>query len=159
MTATSTARAIELAVDTDLQTRIAVGDRVAITLPTNGSTTGTVSAIGGVATVPAPNTSGGSSSPTVAVQITPNDPGATGVLDHVPVQVGITTETVADVLTAPVTALLALSGGGYAVEVAAANATHTLVPVSIGLFDDSDGLVQISGPGLAEGQRIIVPAS
>jgi hypothetical protein len=33
------------------------------------------------------------------------------------------------------------------------------VPVRLGLFDDAAGLVQVTGPGLAAGQRIVVPAS
>ena len=58
----------------------------------------------------------------------------------------------------PVDALLALAGGGYAVEVAAGR-VHHLVAVTPGLFDDADGLVQVSGRGLAAGQRVVVPAT
>ena len=29
--------------------------------------------------------------------------------------------------------------------------------VTLGLFDDADGLVQASGPGLFAGQQIVVP--
>ena len=35
---------------------------------------------------------------------------------------------------------------------------HELVGVSIGLFDDSAGMVQVSGGGLAAGQRVVVPS-
>ncbi len=59
----------------------------------------------------------------------------------------------------PVDALLALASGGYAVEEVAEGGVHHLVAVSIGLFDDADGLVQVSGPGLAAGQRVVVPAT
>ena len=48
----------------------------------------------------------------------------------------------------PVDALLALAGGGYAVEVAEGR-VHHLVAVTLGLFDDAEGLVQVSGPGLS----------
>jgi hypothetical protein len=34
---------------------------------------------------------------------------------------------------------------------------HHLVAVTTGLFDDADGLVQVSGPGSAAGQRVVVP--
>ena len=54
------------------------------------------------------------------------------------------------------TALLAQSGGGYAVEVVGAGASNHLVPVSLGLFDDADGLVQVTGSGLAAGQKVVV---
>jgi hypothetical protein len=64
-----------------------------------------------------------------------------------------------------VTALLARSDSGYAVEVAgtsanaAAAAANHLVPVSLGLFDDADGLVQVTGAGLAAGQHVVVPGT
>ena len=49
------------------------------------------------------------------------------------------------------------SGGGYAVEEVTGSGRHYLVPVSLGLFDDADGLVQVIGPGLAAGQHVVVP--
>jgi hypothetical protein len=67
---------------------------------------------------------------------------------------------VPNVLAVPVHALLARSGGGGdAVEVAAGNGTHHLVVVRPGLFDDAAGMVQVSGPGLAAGQRVVVPGN
>jgi hypothetical protein len=33
------------------------------------------------------------------------------------------------------------------------------VAVGLGLFDDARGLVQVTGAGLAAGQRVVVPAS
>jgi hypothetical protein len=36
---------------------------------------------------------------------------------------------------------------------------HQLVGVGVGLFDDAAGMVQVSGSGLAAGQRVVVPAS
>ena len=57
----------------------------------------------------------------------------------------------------PVAALLALAGGGYAVEEIDSNGAHRLVAVELGIFDDADGLVQVSGAGVAAGQRIVVP--
>jgi hypothetical protein len=75
------------------------------------------------------------------------------------VQVGVTTASVPNALVVPVTALLARSSGGYAVEVVAAGGANRLVPVSLGLFDDADGLVQVTGSGLAAGQNVVVPAT
>jgi len=40
---------------------------------------------------------------------------------------------------------------------AATNGGRHLVPVTLGLFDDAAGLVQVSGSGLAAGQRVVVP--
>jgi hypothetical protein len=33
------------------------------------------------------------------------------------------------------------------------------VPVSLGIFDDAHGLVQVTGSGLSAGQRVVVPSS
>ncbi len=52
---------------------------------------------------------------------------------------------------------LAKSGGAYEVEVAATNGGRPLVAVTLGLFDDAAGLVQVSGSRLAAGQRVVVP--
>ena len=71
--------------------------------------------------------------------------------------VSITTESVQDALAVPIDALLALAGGGYALEVAEGR-VHRLEAVSLGLFDDADGLVQVSGQGVSAGQRVVVPS-
>jgi multidrug efflux pump subunit AcrA (membrane-fusion protein) len=93
------------------------------------------------------------------VDVTPSDPAATGTWDQAPVQVTVTTASVPGALVVPVTALLARSGGGYAVEVVDPGGTHHLVSVSLGLFDDADGLVQVTGSGLAAGQEVVVPTA
>jgi hypothetical protein len=178
MQATSTTRQVEVALDASQQTDVAVGDEVTITLPNNQTTPGVVSSVGTVATCPSSSGSGGSSfssaapgsgtcssgsagstTPTITVDVTPSDPAATGTWDQAPVQVGITTASVPSALAVPVTALLAQSGGGYAVEVVGAGGTSHLVPVSLGLFDDADGLVQVTGSGLATGQAVVVPTA
>jgi hypothetical protein len=178
MQATSTTRQVRLALDASQQTSVAVGDRVSITLPNNKTTPGVVSSVGTVATCPPSSGSSGSgsssaasgtdtcssngsgsSTPTITVGVTPSHPAATGTWDQAPVQIGITTATVPNALVVPVTALLARSGSGYAVEVVAAGARNHLVPVSLGLFDDAEGLVQVTALGLAAGEEVGVPAT
>ena len=176
---TSTTRQVQVALDASQQTNVAVGDKVSITLPNNQTTPGVVSSVGTVATCPpgsgsggsgsssaAPGTdtcssasSGSSTTPTITVDVTPSDPAGTGTWDQAPVQVGITTASVPDAVVVPVTALLAQPGGGYAVEVVGAGASNRLVSVSLGLFDDADGLVQVTGSGLAAGQRVVVAST
>jgi len=172
---TSTTRQVQVALDASQQTSVAVGNKVSITLPNNHTTQGVVSSVATVASCPSSPGSGGSgsssasagtdtcasgSTPTITVDIAPSDPRATGTWDQAPVQVGITTDSVPDALVVPVTALLAQSGGGYSVEVAGASGVgNRLVPVSLGLFDDADGLVQVTGPGLAAGQQVVVPTT
>jgi hypothetical protein len=157
---TSTARQVKLALDASEQASVKVGDTVTITLPDNQTTPGRITYVSSVATVPASSGHGGEeeSSPTVEVDATPTDPAATGHLDQAPVNVEITTERAENVLAVPVDALLALAGGGYAVEVAEGH-VHRLAAVTVGLFDDAEGLVQVSGQGLSAGQRVVVPAS
>jgi hypothetical protein len=175
--ATSTTREVQMALSASQQTDVAVGDRVSITLPDNQTTPGVVSSVGAVAACPASSGSGsapssaaprtdtcssgssGSTTPTIAVGVTPSHPGATGTWDEAPVQVGITTASIPDALVVPVTALLASSSGGYAVEVVGARHSNHLVAVSLGLFDDADGLVQVTGPALAAGQEVVVAST
>jgi hypothetical protein len=155
LAATSTTREVSIALDATLQSQVKVGDKVTITLPDASTTPGVVTSVGTVATA----ARGADSSPTITVTVKPTHPAATGRLDKAPVQVSITTATIRHALVVPVAALVALSGGGYAVEVVAADGVHHLVPVSLGLFDDSDGLVQVTGSALTAGQRIVVPSS
>jgi hypothetical protein len=178
---TSTTREVQVALDASQQTDAAVGDKVSITLPNNQTSPGVVSSVGTVATCPSSSGSGGSGSssaapgtgtcssassgssttPTITVDVTPSDPAATGTWDQAPVQVGITTASVPDAVVVPVTALLARPGGGYAVEVVGAGVgtSNRLVSVSLGLFDDADGLVQVAGSGLAAGQKVVVAST
>jgi hypothetical protein len=178
--ATSTARQVSIALDASQQSEVAVGDKVTITLPNNQSTPGVISSVGTVASTGSGSgssgtgsggtgsggtgSSGGSSSggsgssnPTITVLVKPSDPAATGTWDQAPVNVTITTATASNVLVAPIDAVLAQPGGGYAVEVVDPSGVHHLVAVTLGIFDDADGLVQVSGSALAAGQRVVVP--
>jgi peptidoglycan hydrolase-like protein with peptidoglycan-binding domain len=155
----STARQVKVALDAAQQASVKVGDAVTITLPDNQTTPGRITYVSSVATVPSSKGGGQEeSAPTIEVNITPTDPSSTGHLDQAPVNVSITTESVHDVLAVPIDALLALAGGGYAVEVAE-GPVHRLEAVSLGLFDDADGLVQVSGQGVSAGQRVVVPVT
>ena len=156
---TSTRRVVTIALDASEQTSVKVGDPVVITLPDNSTTPGRVSFVGTVATTPSDQNGSGSSAPTIEVDVTPDHPAATGRLDQAPVDVSITTATVRNVLAVPVSALIALAGGGYAVEESESTGVHQLVGVSVGLFDDAAGMVQVSGGGLAAGQHVVVPSS
>jgi hypothetical protein len=148
--ATSARRVVTIALDAAQQSQVKAGDKVTITLPAGRATPGVVSSVGTVAT--------SGNNPTITVTVTLNHPKAAGTLDQAPVTVSITTATVNNALVVPVNALLARASGGYAVEEVSPGGRHHLVPVTLGLFDDAAGLVQVSGPGLAAGQRIVVPA-
>lgn len=152
---TSTARQVSIALDAAQQSEVKVGDMVTITLPDNRTTPGVVSSVGTVASAHGGGSSG--SAPTITVLVKPRDPAATGTWDRAPVNVTVTTGRVSHVLVVPVDALLAQVGGGYAVEVVGGGGLRQLVPVSLGLFDDAAGTVQVSGSRLAAGQRVVVP--
>jgi hypothetical protein len=152
LTVTSTARQVSIALNADQQSEVAVGDKVTITLPNNQTTPGVISSVG---TVAAAGQNGGS--PTITVLVNPTEPAATGTWDQAPVNVTITTGSVTNALVVPVDALLAQADGGYAVEVVGTDGIHRMVPVSLGLFDDADGLVQVTGISLTVGQQVVVP--
>lgn len=175
--ATSTTRQVEVDLDAAQQTGVKVGDNAQIQLPTNQTTQGVVSAIGTVASSggssssgssggssgssssSASSNSGSSQATTIPVYIALNDPQAAGTLDQAPVQVQISTAGVANATIVPVNALLVQAGGQYSVETVDAHGVHRLVPVTVGLFDDADGLVQVTGTGLVAGDRVVVPAT
>jgi peptidoglycan hydrolase-like protein with peptidoglycan-binding domain len=156
---TSTRRVVTIALDASSQTSVKVGDPVVITLPDNSTTPGRVSYVGTVATTPSGDNGNDSGTPTIEVRVTPTHPAETGRLDQAPVDVSVTTDTRRGVLVAPVDALLALASGGYAVEAVAADDTHRLIPVQLGLFDDSQGLVEVQGDGIHTGLAVVVPGS
>ena len=152
LSASSTRRLVTIALDPSLQGEVKTGEKVSIMLPTGRATPGVVSSVASVATPAA-----GNADASITVQVVPIRPAALGHLEQAPVQVTITTASVDRALVVPVNALLAQASGEYAVEVAGRRGHH-LVPVSTGLFDDAAGLVQVSGRGLAAGQRVVVPS-
>ena len=91
---------------------------------------------------------------TVTIALDGTPPGA--AYDQAPVNVNITTQTAGHVLAVPVNALLALTGGGYGVDVVTGKTSH-LVGVTTGLY--SDTLVQVSGSGITAGSLVEVPSS
>ncbi|KAB2350865.1 peptidoglycan-binding protein [Actinomadura rudentiformis] len=154
--ATSSRRQVMVELDPGQQSQVKVGDRAQITLPDNRTTPGKVSRIGTVAK--SSDDDKDSSSSTLPVYITLTRPKDAGKLDEAPVQVQITTDGVKRALTVPVTALMGQAGGGYVVEVADAAGGRRLVPVRLGIFDNDNGLVQVSG-ALSVGDQVVVPAS
>ena len=171
LTGSSLTPVVTIDLDASLQTEVAVGNKVSITLPDGSLTPGVISQI---ATVASSSSSGNSASDndngnggdngngnsgsgpaTITVLVSLTDPKAAGTLNQAPVEVTITTGSVSNVLIVPVDALLAQPGGGYAVEVTGPGGHH-LVTVTPGLFDDAAGMVQVTG-NLRPGQHVVVP--
>jgi hypothetical protein len=155
--ATSDEQVVTIALDVSLESEVAAGDAVTVTLPNGTTTPGTVSQVGAVAGTS--TATDGATTTTIPVTVTLSDPAAVGRLDQAPVTVNITTATARDVLAVPVTALLARSPGGYVVEVVGPRSARRYVSVTVGpVFDDDTGMVQVSG-NLAPGQRVVVASS
>ena len=127
---------------------LSVDDPVTVEMPDRTRTPGTVTSVASVATI----TSDGRT--IIEVEITLGDPAAAGGLDEAPVEVDVITDSVSDVIAVPVTALLALREGGYAVEVDNGGGT-TLIAVEPGFF--ADGLVELIDTDLEPGSRVVVP--
>jgi hypothetical protein len=180
LTATGTTPVVTVDLGVDQEYLVKPGDAVSVVLP-DGTTTvgGRVESVGTVATCSGGGTgtggsagsglggqspcasagsnggAGSNSSPTVTVTITLDSTPAGATLDQAPVNVNITAQTVDNVLAVPVSALLALAGGGFGVQVVTGDTSH-LVGVTTGMY--SNTLVQVSGPGLTAGMRVEVPS-
>jgi len=145
------ARTVSVPVDPALPP-VSVGERVSIVLPSLARTPGRVTAIG-----PVPATAGsgsGSSGAPDVITVTPDMPGVTGTGTGVPVQVSLTVASARQVLAVPVSALLALAGGGYGLEIVLRSGADRLIGVTPGSF--AGGLVQVSGAGLVPGTKVVV---
>lgn len=160
--ATSTRRRVEIDLDPSEAGTVAVGDRARVVLPDNSTTAGKVTRIGTVAGGGSGSASGEeseSTSSTIPVYVKLERDNDASAIDETPVQVEITTDRVKDALSVPVTALLARAGGGYAVEAVGDHGQRELVSVELGAFDHANGLVQVTGSGLAAGDQVVVPAT
>ena len=89
----------------------------------------------------------------VEVSIFLDDPSLGESFHGYPVDVEIVTEEAVGVLAVPVKGLVALSEGGYAVEVER-DGELTLVGVDTGMY--ADGLVEVRGD-ISAGDRVVVP--
>lgn len=146
--ATSATRVVKVDLEATKQAMAKAGDAVQVELPDGRTVEGRIASVGKVATTPSGNEQGQQSTPTVEVIVTVDDPGD---YDEAAVEVHITRASRQGVLGVPVTALLALAEGGYAVE----RTDGRLVAVETGMF--ADGWVEVSGE-VAEGDEVVVPA-
>lgn len=150
-TVSSTTRQVKVKLPVDQQQLAKVGAAVQVTLPGGDELTGHVSSIGKVASAGSNDQPGeGTQTATVPVYVRLSAKG--GGLDGAPVTVAFTSGVRKGVLSVPVSALLAVPGGGYAVR-----SGGRQIPVELGLF--ADGRVEVTGAGLTEGTRVEVPKS
>lgn len=130
-----------------------IGASIEVEYPDGTVSAGTVIDTGRTAT----NASGDpGATPLVTITIAPDAiPESAVDFVQIPVVLRIVTETIPDALLVPTSALVALSEGGYAVEIADNEMETHLVAVELGTF--FDGFVQVSGTGIASGLDVVVP--
>jgi hypothetical protein len=153
---TGTTPVVDVQLDPTMVPRVHRRDRVLVTMPDGREETGQVTNVSRVAVTPEGN--GAQDGPQQSlIPVTVRLRHRVTGLDQAQVQVAITSEVHPNVLTVPVLALLARPGGGHQVVVVSGGSRRT-VTVQAGLFDDAEGVVEVSGAGLAEGDQVEVPA-
>jgi hypothetical protein len=151
---TSTRIVVKVALEASKQSEARLGEAVTVALPEGEEVPGTVTAVSAVAQTTTGSQSteanGGAASSTVPVTITLHDRHAGAALDQAQVSVNFVGALARNVLSVPVTALLATGGARYALQEAAS--PHRLIPVTTGLFAAGD--VQVSGAGIHPGLQV-----
>ena len=166
MQTTSNQHVVTVALDATKQSEAVLNEPVTVQLPSGSIVNGKITHISPVAQTSSGSSSGasggsssgpsaggsGSSAPsaTVPVTIALSSNARVSGLDQAAVSVNFQQQSARNVLSVPVTALLATAGGGYAVQEAAS--PHRLISVTPGLF--ATGYVQISGAQVFPGLRV-----
>ena len=150
---TVTAQRVTTRLDLVDQDLLALGTSVLIELPDDTEVNGEVIELGAVPVIVAATEQSNESSylDVVIAPLESVDPNWTGAT----VQVRFATEVAQAVLSVPVSALLALQEGGYAVEIVQSDGSVRLVGVSTGLF--ADGFVEVAGNGLVPNLEVVIP--
>ena len=149
MTTTSTQRIVTVALDTTKSSVAKRNARVSVELPSGAIAHGRIVRIATTAQQAMSADGQPEGSPTIRLTIKLS--GRAAAIDQAPVTVRLEVSRAKDVLAIPVTALLARSGGRFAVEVVDGD-RRRIVPVTTGLF--TSGYVAIDGSGLRAGMRV-----
>lgn len=147
LTVSALGKEVVAALDPSLQSVAVAGAEVTIALPNGSKSTGTISKVG----LPKEMED---KSLKIQATVTLNDPSAANDFDNVTVTVGLTQVRSRNVLIVPVLALLAQSGGGYAVDVLEEPGKTRSVPVTLGAF--ASGNVEVTDGELTEGDNVVV---
>jgi peptidoglycan hydrolase-like protein with peptidoglycan-binding domain len=155
MTLSGVGRQVAMRLPLELRGLVSVGMKVQIELLGGRTTPGTVSAIhpptatGRGGAQQDPDAAGEQAVP---VTFGIDDPAAVGPADPTAVTIAFETARRDGVLAVPVQALLALREGSYGLEVIR-DGVRDLVAVEVGVF--ADGLVEVTGPEIAEGMAVV----
>jgi len=151
---TGTTRTVSVALDVGKQQLVRVGVPATVTLPDGRTVPGTVTEVGTVAHQKPTAGNAPADGATIDVTVSIADQAALGTFDRAPVHVDLVADQRKDVLTVPVGALLALTEGGYGLQVVEGGTTR-IVAVRVGLF--AGGRVEVSGAGITPGTVVGVP--
>lgn len=143
------AKAVTVTIDAARADDLKTGQKVKITLPEGTVIAGTISAVSSSILSRGTGDDPSADGPKAQVVITVDKASAIKGISSADVEVRFTGTTRRGVLAVPVGALLALRDGGYGLQISGG----ALTPVEVGLF--ADGMVQISGPGIAAGIRVV----
>jgi hypothetical protein len=147
---------VTMQVESSRASDLKVGQKVALTLPAAKLSPGTITAIGSQLQTPSA-AAGSGNTPTVAVTVSVDKPQQAAGFTAGSVEVEVEKSRDKQVLVLPVTALLALAEGGYAVQLVdpTAAAGFTLVPVKVGTVTDEEAAVTGS---IKPGSTVVVPS-
>jgi hypothetical protein len=146
LSATGTTPSVTIKLEVSRRALAVAGQKAKVVLPDNTEVDGTITRVGTVATRDSAN-----SAAKIDVTVTIDDPTKAASWSEAPVSVRLTRSTAPHSLAVPVRALLALSEGGYAVEVVMGS-RHRLVAVQLGPF--ADGYVGVTGR-LRPGDQVV----
>jgi hypothetical protein len=150
MTISDQAKAVSVEIDASRADDLRAGQKVRVTLPDSSATGGTISSVSSnVQADPSQGGDPGAEGPKVQVVVAIDKPAAIRTISSANVDVRFTGTTERNVLAVPVGALLALSGGGYGVQISGG----ALTAVKVGLF--ADGMVQVTGTGITAGTQVV----
>ncbi|MEV6304077.1 peptidoglycan-binding domain-containing protein [Actinoplanes sp. NPDC051861] len=155
LSGTSPEIGVTLAVPVTKTHLVHLRDAVTVTLPAGESVPGRVTALSTVASTPSAESGRGDELASVAATVSLDRQASAAALDQAPVEVNVIAESAEGVLAVPITALVALAGGGFGVYLLEDGARR-LVGVTPGLFART--MVQVEAADLREGATVEAPA-
>jgi membrane fusion protein, multidrug efflux system len=155
LAAASTSRVVDLDLDASRSNDLEVGAEVTLTMPDGKDTTGTVASVGSQTET---SSTDPQADPSVPVEIAVDRPATAKAFDSGTVDVVLERSRDENVLVLPVTALLALREGGYAVQIVdpSQGNGYRLGAVTIGTVADDE--VAVTGDGIKPGVEVRVPS-
>lgn len=150
--ASGTTQIVEVNLNLSDQQLAVLDAAVVVRLPQGKETTGKIVSVGTPTEIDGAT---GEKQTVIPVVVALDDPAAASALQEAAVTVDIPSERREDVLSVPVGALLAITPDQFGIEVVDDDGTTRQVPVETGLF--AGGRVEISGPDVEEGLRVVVP--